>query len=57
MTLVLAPAFVDRLAHRVEHRDRPLERVLAALARRHAGDDVGAVVLHLLSVEMRPRGR
>ena len=51
MTLVLAPVSLDGLAARVEHGHRLGQRRLAALAGRHAGHDVGAVVLHLLGVE------
>ena len=42
----------DRLGDRVEDGDPVVERVLAALAGRHAGHDVGAVVQHLAGVEL-----
>ena len=41
---------VHRLAHRVEHRDAG--HPAAALARRHAGDDVGAILQHLPGVKL-----
>jgi hypothetical protein len=50
MTVVLAPVSLHRLLDRVEHRDRVLE-LLPALSRGHAGDDVRAVLQHLLGVE------
>ena len=46
---VLAPGLRDRLVEGVEHRD-PLD-VLAALARSHAADDLGAVVAVAQRVE------
>ena len=42
----------DRLGDRVEDRHRPVEGGLAALARRDAGDDPGAVLLHRPAVEL-----
>src|SRR5574338_524466 len=41
---------LHRFGHGIEDRDLPLE-CLAALARRDAGDDLGAVLQHLLGVE------
>ena len=47
----------DRLGDRVEDRDRAVERGLAALARRHAGDDLRAVARASRGRGTRPRGR
>ena len=49
---VLAPVSRDRVGDRVEHRDRAVERRLAALARGHAGDDLRAVRQHRARVEL-----
>src|SRR5690606_7078315 len=42
---------VDRLPDRVEHGDLTVDGLTAALARRHAGDDLSAIGQTLLRVE------
>ena len=49
ITDAFAPGLSHSLGHRVEHRPAFMRR--AALARRHAADDVGAVVLRLLGMK------
>ena len=51
MTLVLAPVCATASRHVSKTGTGLFSAVWPPLARRHAGDDVGAVVLHLLGVE------
>ena len=53
---VLAPVSRDRLRDRVEDRDPPVERRLAALARRHAGNESGCRTRASRASGTRPRG-